>query len=78
LSENIRCGTVLLHCSQGVSRAPSLAAAYMDAVGCKGMDVWRHRSGSSAGSRNEQRWQGHSSGSIRVMETVGLAPSGEL
>jgi hypothetical protein len=44
----------------------------------EGMDVWRHRSGSSAGSRNEQRWQGHSSGSIRVMETVGLAPSGEL
>jgi protein-tyrosine phosphatase len=39
LSENIRWGTVLLHCSQGVSRAPSLAAAYMDAVGYKNIDA---------------------------------------
>ena len=39
LSGNIRWGTVLLHCSQGVSRAPSLAAAYMDAVGYKGIDA---------------------------------------
>lgn len=33
ISENIRWGVVLLHCSQGVSRAPSLAAAYLAAVG---------------------------------------------
>ena len=38
LSENIRWGTVLLHCSQGVSRAPSLAAAYMDACGYKDIE----------------------------------------
>ena len=35
LSENIRWGTVLIHCAQGTSRAPSMAAAYMDAVGFK-------------------------------------------
>jgi protein-tyrosine phosphatase len=39
LTENIRWGTVLLHCGVGVSRAPSLAAAYMDAVGCMNMDA---------------------------------------
>jgi protein-tyrosine phosphatase len=39
LSENIRWGTVLLHCASGISRAPSLAAAYMDAVGCMGIDA---------------------------------------
>lgn len=39
LSENIRWGTVLLHCSQGVSRAPSMAAAYMDAVGYRNIDA---------------------------------------
>ena len=39
LSENVRWGTVLLHCSLGVSRAPSLAAAYMDAVGCMSIDA---------------------------------------
>jgi protein-tyrosine phosphatase len=33
MSENIRWGTVLLHCGTGISRAPSMAAAYMDAVG---------------------------------------------
>ncbi|MGO9336136.1 MAG: dual specificity protein phosphatase family protein [Terracidiphilus sp.] len=38
LTECIRRGTVLLHCGVGVSRAPSLAAAYMDAVGCMGID----------------------------------------
>jgi protein-tyrosine phosphatase len=37
--ENVRWGTVLLHCSQGISRAPSMAAAYMDAVGCMGIDA---------------------------------------
>ena len=39
LTENIRWGTVLLNCSQGVSRAPSIAAAYMDAVGYKSIDA---------------------------------------
>jgi protein-tyrosine phosphatase len=39
LSENVRWSTVLLHCSQGVSRAPSLAAAYMDMVGFKNVDA---------------------------------------
>ncbi len=39
LSENLRWGRVLLNCSQGVSRAPSLAAAYMDAVGFKNIDA---------------------------------------
>src|ERR1035438_1671166 len=36
---NIRWGTVLLHCGVGVSRAPSMAAAYIDSVGCKGIDA---------------------------------------
>jgi len=39
LTENIRWGTVLLHCGVGVSRAPSLAAAYMTAVGYKSIDA---------------------------------------
>lgn len=39
ISENIRWGVVLLHCSQGVSRAPSMAAAYMDAVGSMSIDA---------------------------------------
>jgi protein-tyrosine phosphatase len=39
LSENIRWGTVLLNCSVGVSRAPSMAAAYMDAVGYRNLDA---------------------------------------
>jgi protein-tyrosine phosphatase len=39
LSENIRWGTVLLHCASGISRAPSMAGAYMDAVGCMGIDA---------------------------------------
>jgi protein-tyrosine phosphatase len=39
IRKNIRWGTVLLHCSQGISRAPSMAAAYMDAVGYKHIDA---------------------------------------
>jgi protein-tyrosine phosphatase len=39
LTENIRWGSVLLHCGVGVSRAPSLAAAYMAAVGYKSIDA---------------------------------------
>jgi len=39
ISENLRWGSVLLHCGVGVSRAPSMAAAYMVAVGYKGIDA---------------------------------------
>jgi dual specificity phosphatase 12 len=39
LIENLRWGTVLLHCGVGVSRAPSLAAAYMATVGYKSIDA---------------------------------------
>jgi predicted protein tyrosine phosphatase len=38
LGENIRWGTVLLHCGSGVSRAPVLAAAWMQVVGYKNID----------------------------------------
>lgn len=39
ISENIRWGTVLLHCGQGVSRAPSMAAAYMGGCGYTSIDA---------------------------------------
>jgi protein-tyrosine phosphatase len=39
IAENIKWGTVLLHCGVGLSRAPSLAAAYMHVVGYKDIDV---------------------------------------
>ena len=39
IRKNIRWGTVLLHCGVGISRAPSMAAAYMDAVGYKHIDA---------------------------------------
>jgi protein-tyrosine phosphatase len=39
IRKNIRWGTVLLHCGVGVSRAPSLAAAYMDAVGYRNINA---------------------------------------
>jgi protein-tyrosine phosphatase len=39
IRKNIRWGTVLLHCGVGISRAPSFAAAYMDAVGYKHIDA---------------------------------------
>ena len=39
IRKNIRWGTELLHCGVGVSRAPSMAAAYIDSVGCKGIDA---------------------------------------
>jgi|CZKZ01.1.fsa_nt_gi hypothetical protein len=38
IAKNIRSGTVLLHCSEGVSRAPSLTAAYMHRVGYSDID----------------------------------------
>jgi protein-tyrosine phosphatase len=39
IRKNIRWGTVLLHCGQGISRAPSFAAAYLSAVGYKNIDA---------------------------------------
>jgi protein-tyrosine phosphatase len=39
LTENIRWGTVLLHCGSGMSRAPIMAAAWMDVVGYKNVDA---------------------------------------
>ena len=39
IAENIRWGTVLLHCRVGLSRAPSLAAAYLHVVGYKDIDA---------------------------------------
>ena len=42
LSQSIRRGTALLHCASGISRAPSLAAAYMDACGYRRIDAALH------------------------------------
>jgi protein-tyrosine phosphatase len=39
IGENIRRGTVLVHCGAGVSRSPILTAAYMDIVGYKKIDA---------------------------------------
>src|ERR1035438_3045052 len=39
IAQNIRRGTVPLHCSEGVSRAPSLTAAYMHRVGYRDVDA---------------------------------------
>jgi protein-tyrosine phosphatase len=39
IAENIRWGTVLLHCGVGLSRAPSLAAAYLHVVGYRNIDA---------------------------------------
>jgi protein-tyrosine phosphatase len=39
LAENIRWGTVLLHCGSGMSRAPIMAAAWMHVVGYKNIDA---------------------------------------
>src|ERR1700681_1782004 len=39
LTENIRWGTVLIHCGSGMSRAPIMAAAWMDVVGYKNIDA---------------------------------------
>jgi protein-tyrosine phosphatase len=38
IAENIRWGTVLLHCGSGVSRAPIMTAAWMHVVGYKNID----------------------------------------
>jgi protein-tyrosine phosphatase len=39
LAENIRWGTVLLHCGSGMSRAPIMTAAWMHVVGYKDIDA---------------------------------------
>jgi protein-tyrosine phosphatase len=39
LTENIRWGTVLIHCGSGMSRAPIMAAAWMHLVGYKNIDA---------------------------------------
>ena len=38
IAENIRWGKVLLHCGSGVSRAPTMAAAWMHVTGYKDID----------------------------------------
>jgi protein-tyrosine phosphatase len=38
LYENLKWGTVLLHCGVGLSRAPSLAAGWMAVIGYKTLD----------------------------------------
>jgi protein-tyrosine phosphatase len=39
IMENIRWGTVLLHCGVGISRAPAMTAAYMHVVGFRNFDA---------------------------------------
>lgn len=39
IAENIRWGTVLIHCGSGWSRSPIMAAAWMHAVGYKNLDA---------------------------------------
>jgi protein-tyrosine phosphatase len=39
IAENIRWGKVLVHCGEGISRAPIMVAAYMHTVGYKNIDA---------------------------------------
>lgn len=39
IAENVRWGTVLLHCGVGISRAPSMTAAWMHVVGYMNIDA---------------------------------------
>lgn len=39
VAQHIRTGNVLIHCGEGVSRAPSMTAAYMHIVGNKSLDA---------------------------------------
>ena len=39
IAENVRWGTVLLHCGAGVSRSPILTAAWMHVVGYKNIEA---------------------------------------
>jgi protein-tyrosine phosphatase len=39
IAENIRWGTVLLHCALGLSRASTMTAAWMHVIGYKNFDA---------------------------------------
>jgi protein-tyrosine phosphatase len=39
IAENIRWGTILIHCGSGISRAPIMAAVWMHVVGYKNIDA---------------------------------------
>jgi protein-tyrosine phosphatase len=39
IAENVRWGIVLVHCGVGISRAPSMTAAWMATVGYKNIDA---------------------------------------
>jgi len=39
IAENVRWGTVLVNCGVGISRAPTMTAAWMHAVGYKNIDA---------------------------------------
>jgi protein-tyrosine phosphatase len=39
IAENIRWGTLLLHCGVGISRAPTMTAAWMHCVGYRNIDA---------------------------------------
>lgn len=39
IAQNIRRGTLLFHCSEGVSRAPSLTAAWIHYIGYRDVDA---------------------------------------
>ena len=39
IAENVRWGNVLLHCGVGISRAPTMTAAWMHVVGYKNIDA---------------------------------------
>jgi protein-tyrosine phosphatase len=39
IAENVRWGTILVHCGVGISRAPSMTAAWMHVVGYKHIDA---------------------------------------
>ena len=39
IAKNIRIGTVLLHCGLGISRAPTMTAAYLHVVGYKSIEA---------------------------------------
>ena len=38
IAENVRWGTVLMHCTVGISRSPAMLGAWMDVCGYKSLD----------------------------------------